>query len=105
MKNSTRNGIMFWIVIILSIGIIFILAHWIDPSFEEGCLEERALNYCIQENFEGLKYVSGPNNVFICYSQIGTEREGFKNETKRFYFTQKEVDECLTKERHSFGGN
>lgn len=103
MKEETKTNLVVIGILILFIGGVFAYVEWSYPEFTEGCLEERASNYCIEEDFEGLKYSSSYDGYFRCYSQIGTERQGFKNNIEKFYFTQEEIDECLIKKRHSFG--
>ena len=86
-------------IIIILCGGIFLWAMLFIETNNADCFIFYSKQYCALNNmtWDGYTHMPFPTSGFTCLQKLGTERIGFKEYEKKFYFSELEINECTDK--------
>ncbi len=98
MKIETGLMIFFVSVIIVISFSIFYNLYFLNTNNVE-CFDFYAEQYCKLNNmtWNGYRIIPFPSSGFICLQKLGSERLGFKDYEKHFFFSKSKKEECTNK--------
>lgn len=102
----SANGVSVWVIIIVvTLGMIALVTiyYW-QPRHSTDCLDETGTEYCLSNDYSNYRNVQSYFNSkdFLCYNELGNERDGTTIESEDFYFLSEEKELCKTKDSKSF---